>query len=93
MQINQYSVYSVLSESEEKNMGELEEVLQLIKKLESVSSIDTAKEFLEKTWKVNGAVKRCTIAPSCLLETKDTENMFIVKFACPEQDLTYYYKK
>lgn len=83
MELNPYSMYSVVSMSEGKNADDLEEVLKLREELDSIKNTDDAREFI-KTKSASNAYS---------LSVRESENLFVVNLVYQNENVSYYYNK
>ena len=93
MDINNFSIYSVVSTNGSKNEDELGKVLEKIGKLNTIGSPEVAMNFVKTTWKLNENVNRLPIGGECVLTTKESDNGFSVIFEYANKHVSYYYQK
>ena len=90
MDINQYSIYSVLSSNEDKNGQELKNVLSIIEKINTLKDYESINSYLiNELHLTNG---RCNLN-GCFIETQSQPDKQIVNIKFKNENYIYYYKK
>lgn len=93
MDINQFSIYSVISSSGEKDAKSIQKILELTDKLDSTSTAYEAKQCLEKNLNLTTCVKNYYINEACILNTKETNNTFSINLVYKNENITFCYNK
>ena len=78
MQFNQYSIYTVVSETEKTKGEALKNVLKQLEYLNGLETDKQAKEFLKETWNISKSVNNFSIEDGLTISTLETYNFFNV---------------
>lgn len=93
MDINNYKLYSMLSDIGNQNENSLAKVLKLVEQLAKIKKITDAKEYIKTTWNLEENVTKYPIGANCVLSTKENEKHFCVNFEYEDENISYYYRK
>ena len=97
MQVNQYTAYSVISSTENKNSAELEKVLLLIETLSEIKTIEKAKDFLREKYQIKDAVQEFPLGANSFLNIKENTQKYSIRISYTNNDekecKIYSYKK
>ena len=93
MDINNYSIYSVISSKGSKNEAEMNEILSKLDEFDQLRSAEDAKSYLEKTWDLTHDVKRYPLADSCTINISENDKKLFVMFEYEDKASMYYFEK
>ena len=93
LDINNYSIYSVISSNGNKNETALNEVIKKLDAFKQINSAKDAKDYLEKTWNLTHDVKRYPLADSCSIDISENTDKLFVMFECENKVTMHYFKK
>lgn len=93
MSFNKYSVYSTLSQTESSNNKEYEECIKLIESLDEISTRDSAKLFLQKTWNYTEFSQKRSITKDFTLHAKEDKHFLVITFDSAKEHYIYTYNK
>ncbi len=93
MNINSYNTYSILSQAEEKNGKEIEEIINKAEKMCELKSINSAKDYIKQNWNIEGDVNSYFLAPDCFLNIRESNKLYVVNFICKAENISYYFNK
>lgn len=97
MQINQYTIYSLISTTESINNEEFEKVLTLVEDLSKINTIEKAKEILNRDYQIDSSVVEFSLGANSFLNIKETENKYSVRISYrnnnENKNVIYCYKK
>lgn len=83
MELNPYSMYSVVSMSEGKNAEDLGEVLKIREQLDSIKNTDDVRAYI-KTKPASNAYS---------LNVRESEDLLVVNLVYQNENVSYYYNK
>ncbi len=83
MELNPYSMYSVVSMSEGKNAEDLGEVLKIREELDSIKHTDDARAYI-KTKPASNVYS---------LNVRESEDLLVVNLVYQNENVSYYYNK
>ena len=93
MDINNYSIYSVVSSNGNKNEAAMNEVLKKLDAFKALNNANDAKEYLEKTWNLTHDVKRYPLGDSCTVDIKENDKKLFVMFEYEDNITMHYFEK
>ena len=97
MQINQYTAYSIVSSTENKNNEEIEKVFFLIKNFSEVRTISEAKKILQSLYQIKDPVQQFPLGANSFLDIKENAKKYSVKISYKDNDekecIIYSYTK
>jgi len=97
MQFNKYSIYSLISQTENKNSGEIQNVFSLIDIISKIKSISKAKKFLKQKYQIKDPIKRFPIGANSFLEVIETTKKYTLRISYKDNDenecVIFNYKK
>ena len=93
MDINNYNLYSKISENNETTQKDFEDIMTLIKKFDEINNISSAKQYLEETWELSEDKLKYPIGKNCLITLKETDSLFKINFLVKDENITYLYEK
>ena len=93
MDINNYNLYSKISETNESAQKDLEDIMALIKKFDEIDNISGAKQYLEDTWNLTEDKSKYPIGGGCLISLKETDMFFKINLLVKDENITYLYAK
>ena len=97
MQFNQYTAYSLVSTTENKNNSEKQKVFSCIDTLSKIKTITEAKEFLKQNYQIKNPVKNFSLGANSFLEVVENPNKFTLRISYTENDekecVIFSYKK
>lgn len=91
MDLNNFTIYSVLSTNEKKSEEDLIKVLALTKKLPEFNDAETVKLWLKQNWGIKNDIKEFAVSPKVLLSAKTGSKYFnvTVKYENSVQSFNY----
>lgn len=78
MDINAFTIYSVLSTNEKKSEDDLIKILALTKKLPEFNKADAVKIWLKENWGIRSDVNNLAVSPNVVLSAKTGDKYFNV---------------
>lgn len=93
MNINNSSLYALQVQSELKTNSNKKQILSDVKGFEKIITIEDAKKYLEKIWKITERVTKFQLGGNCVITTDEDQNGFEVCFEYNKKNVTYYYTK
>ena len=93
MQLNNYNFYSRVVQNEVINNDELDKVSNLIRNFDEVWTIDDAKEFLLRNWKISKDITRAPIGGNYFININEDDIGLEVNFEHNKEKIIYYYNK
>lgn len=97
MQLNQYSTYSLISQTENKNSGGIQKVFSLIDAISKIKSINKAKEFLKQNYQIKDPIKQFPLGANCFLEVAETTKKYTLRISYTDNNenecIIFSYKK
>lgn len=93
LDINNYSIYSVVSSNGNKNEADMNEVLKKLDAFKALNNANDAKEYLEKTWNLTHDVKRYPLGDSCTVDIKENDKKLFVMFEYEDNITMHYFEK
>lgn len=91
MDINSYSIYSKNVGNENLNNKDFEKVSMLIKQFDEIYDIEGAKSYLEETWDISSVVHNRPIGANFILNLKESQNGFEIRFEHNKENTIYFY--
>ena len=97
MQINQYTAYSIISLTENKNNAELKNILLLLDSFTKINSIEQAKVFLKEKYQIKDPIQKFPLGANGFLDIKENSKKYSIKISYTNNDekqcIIYSYKK
>jgi len=93
MNIDNYSVYSTLSETEDKRDNTFDKVLVQMKNFDVINNIDAAKEYIAEIWNIKETGHTNQLAENCFIRTSENDKGLSINFVYNDENIIYYYKK
>ena len=97
MQFNQYTAYSFISQTENKNSAENKKVLVLIENISKIKTINEAKEFIKQTYKIQDSVKNFSLGGNNFLNVNENSKKYTLQISYKNNDenecVIFNYKK
>lgn len=91
MDINQFSIYSIVSKTSEDES--LENVLKLIEDFKLIPCKNFAKEYLRKCYKINDPVQNFPLGGNSFMDIEENNSCYTITFKYEHNSITYSYKK
>ena len=91
MDINSYSIYSKNVGTEKLNNRDFEKVARLIKQFDEIYDIEKAKSYLEETWDISSIVRNHPVGANCILNLKESQSGFEIRFEHDKENTIYFY--
>lgn len=93
MDINQFQVYSAVSVKEKQNTEEFQNVLELIKKLDSFENSDEVKQFLREDLNIKDSINNYPLKGNGILNYTDYEATFSVEIIHEKKHSVFCFNK
>ena len=93
MDINKYSIYSVISSNGNRNESDMNEVIKKLDAFKQINSAKDAKDYLKDTWNLTHDVKRYPLADSCSIDISENSKKLFVMFECENKITMHYFEK
>mgnify|MGYP007070191683 CR=1 FL=1 len=91
MDLNKYSIYSVVSSK--VNEETLNKVLELVNDFKNFENCETAKEYLKNKYSIKDAVQNYPLGANSYLSISDSTNVYIVNVKYENNNVTFSYQK
>ncbi len=91
MNINQFSIYSIISKNTEDES--LEKVLKLVEDFKLIPSQSIAKEYLKKCYNIYDAVQNYPLGANSYMNIEENNTSFKINFIYENNNITFSYKK
>ena len=97
MQLNQYSTYSLISQTENKNCNEMQKVFLFIDIISKIKNINKAKEFLKQNYQIKDPIKQFPLGTNSFLEVIETTKKYTLRISYTDNNenkcVIFNYKK
>lgn len=93
MDINQFQVYSVVSEKEKQSSEEFQSVLGLIEKLDSLDNAEDVKQFLREDLRIKDPVRNYPLKGNGILNYTDYQATFSVEIVHNKKHSVFCFNK
>ena len=81
MQLNQYSTYSLISQTENKNSNEMQKIFSLIDIISKIKNINKVKEFLKQNYQIKDPIKQFPLGANSFLEVVETTKKYTLRIS------------
>ena len=93
MSFNQYSIYSALSATEEKDENNTKKLIDLSYSLKNISDYNEVKELLESEFNVVDYLSSYRLGCDASLNISEDRTLYSVNLTYGNENRTYTYKK
>ena len=93
MSLNQYNVYSMISQLEKANNQEIEKINEILKKLDTMHKINDVREFLKNTFDLSGNVHDYPCGKDGFINIEDSASLLIVNIVFKDENIMYCYNR
>lgn len=93
MELNQFDLYSSISQSELKNLDDEKAILQKVEKLRFFDTASEVKDWLREMWGIKDDILNFSLAKNVSLSTASGDKYFNVTLQMENKIKTYNYTK
>lgn len=97
MQFNQYTAYSFVSTTEDKNNNDSQKILPILEKFSKIKTLEEAKEYLQEKFQIQNLTHKFALGPTSFINIVETNKKYSVRISYvmdnENQCMIYNYKK
>lgn len=86
MEIDKYTAYSVISQSENRKINELQKIFILCDYLLTIRTAKQAKEYIMQAYRIKDAVKEFPLGANSFLEVKENSKKYSLRISFKENN-------
>ena len=97
MQLNHYLTYSLISQTENENCCEMQNIFAFIDTVSKIKTVNKAKEYLKQKFQIKDPIKQFPLGANSFLEVIETTKKYTLRISYTDKNenecVIFNYKK